>query len=480
MNDGDDIEAIKVDLGKVEDHLRLEDNMLRDLKFAATAMLNFETHILEEAHFSHHLSIISAHFRTIQLQVLALVRGLGDLLHHRVTPDLISFGELKQGFEALKLTASLQGLEPLLDEAGGLYNLPASHFYSKQNFTFFIAIGVPLGDPTREMKLFHYLPFPTRLNNSGLLSHVVALPEVEFLGVSELTKTYYELSAGDLQLCNKMNERYICPPTGVQLGGEESCLVNLYVGNSAGIIRNCEHKLARRNYVLQKDVHTFQVYLHSKEMIKLECSFSSNSISKSFQGIMAITLPFGCSVTIANYIFSSKRPVFGKSIQLKISDLPYTDELGEEFLERIHQLENEVNRTLGHDERELEGYTFSVDLNALKDHALGAGAMATIVLLIIFAILIGCACWYKLARKKLKRKLANLRAQGNVNVNINAGDRQNSHENIPLNNLNNQTQNQNPPPTAPRRPLGAQAYPNLSNEPDSYYHGNTPRNSNQQ
>ena len=417
-NDGK-IETLQIDLGRVERHLKMEDKMLNDLSNAASIMLNIETHIQTEIYFSHYLGVLRAHFETTRLQILTLVSGLGDLLHHRITPDLINFSKLKQGFEALKLEAQMENLIPLLDEAGGLYTLPASHFYSKSNFTFFIAIGVPLGNKHSEMTLYHYLPFPTRFNNTNKYDYLMAIPEVEFLGVSELNKNYYELSAGDLQLCNKINDRYVCPPTGIQLGGEESCLVNLFEGNSAKILKTCEHKMVKRNFLIQKDIHTFQAYLHKSNMLKLDCEFMPNTVSKRLQGIVSIHLPFGCTASVQNYKFSSKRPVFGKSIDLKVSDLPYTDELGPEFLEKIATLETKVNATLQEDSEDLDGFSLYIDKKTFGGHALGAGIVASIILGTLLCVSLGCVLWYRTARRRLKKRLRNNSENRNNTININ-------------------------------------------------------------
>ena len=93
--------------------------------------------------------------------------------------------------------------------------------FNATTFELMVAINVPIEDPTREMTLYHYIQFSSRVNNSHNSYFVVPRPETEFLGVSLKTKTYIELSAGDLTMCKQLPGKKVCPKTAITLGGAE-------------------------------------------------------------------------------------------------------------------------------------------------------------------------------------------------------------------------------------------------------------------
>lgn len=426
LSSGDDLNhKMTVALGEVKDRFHADERHLRHLDNAILALTKMEAHIHHASEFELHLGTVDRHFETLRLHTYSLKRGIAELMHHRVTPDLISYSKLRLGFERVIRDAEEKGLLPVVENAADLYRLPAQYIFNKETFEIFVAVAVPLAEKSREMKLYHFLPFPTKVNGSDGDQFIIARPEVSFLGVSDLTKTYIELSAGDLSLCTKLEGIYACPQSGVQLGGASSCLVALYKSDVRSIFKTCDHSLAKRNYVLQKDDHVFQLYLHEPQLITLSCSFNKNEHAKQFRGIVNVNLPYGCTGDIDSFKFTSRKTIMGHTVKLKVSDVPYADEMPDQFKTVLSALERQANHTLTHDEKILGDTKYKIDIAQFHSTAAGMGTLTALGLIACIILGIGIYCCWRRGRRNFKRELE--RSQGtqlNVNLNTSAPEEQ--------------------------------------------------------
>ena len=417
LNDGTS-EYLQVQLGKLQKYTKIEGKHIERMNKSIKAMLKIETDIVGRNDFYVHYNQLSEHFESLRLKVHELNRGLSELLHSKITPDLIEYYKLRQGFERIVLEAKAAQMIPVTKDAAELYSLPASHVFNGEDLTFFIAIGIPLADPMAKMELYHYIPFPTFVRIREDSYYIIAKPEKQFLGVNTVTKTYYELDAGSLALCQKLHEIYLCPPTGIQVGGEESCIVALFKGDAQKIFKVCEHSLASKNYIIQKDAHQFQMYVHDDQLVKVTCDFSEQESSKKFNGIFNVFLPYGCSAEIKNFKVSSKTPIFGKTIKIKISDLPYGEEAPDTFKEKIKHIERETNKTFNADENQIKDILVNLDLGEERTFHLSIGLIITSFL----CFLLLCSCCIIYCRRTIKKKLRKqmeARNQGGINLTIN-------------------------------------------------------------
>ena len=118
-------------------------------------------------------------------------------------------------------------------------------------------------------------------------------------------------------LCTRVGGMDACPQTGIQLGGSASCIVSLFRGAIKGIFKTCEHKLANKNYLLQKDSQNFQLYLHEPQQLKISCEFSDSIHEKKFSGVLNVKLPFGCSGEVESFQFLlTQKHLWGKQSSL--------------------------------------------------------------------------------------------------------------------------------------------------------------------
>ena len=419
-------DKLAVDLGIIQDRIGHDETHLADLDEAVMSLFQVEKRISSIIHFENSLNTLARHFEGIREKATSYANGVADLLHARVTPSLIDYGKLKLGFDAVRSQAAANGLAPVINNPADLYTLPASYMFNPQSLVLFVAISVPLYEQAREMDLYHFLPFPTRVNNSKGLTHIVAMPDASFLGVSSLTKTYVEMSAGDLALCTRVGGIYACPQTGIQLGGSASCIVSLFRGDVKGIFKTCEHKLANKNYILQKDSQNFQLYLHEPQQLKISCDFSDSIHEKKFTGVLNVKLPFGCSGEVESFQFSSHKALMGQTIKLKLSDLPYADEVPHQFQSVIEALERHANDTLTHDEKLLGDSKYVIDLAHFRSNLSGVGTisvMAVVGLLILGALIY---CFWRRGRRNFKRKIEarrretdNIEMRAPLEINVN-------------------------------------------------------------
>ena len=465
----EDNSHLQIELGEVEKQLRMEENHLIKLDHSLRALMSFENAILTRELFVEHLKEVESHFNTLRIQVDALIRGLGHLLHHNLHPDLVGYHKLKRGFEALILEVESQGLKTVVDQPGALYTLPVAHMFNASSMSFFVAIGVPLVRENDAMKLFHFMPFPTRVNITGKLQHIVAQPERDFLAVNPLKKTYFELDSGDLMLCEKVGEAHVCPSSGVQLGGTTSCLVNLYKGSPMDIFKTCPHTLASHNFVLQKDKHNFQLYLHEPQLLKVTCDFSEMESAKKFRGIIGCKLPFECRGEIDGYSFEARKPIFGQNIKIKVLDLPYGEEVPDTFREQLKTLELDANKTFGENSRMIHTLATDWEKNRREHQHTQIGVLISLSLILV--IIMGCLgfCCWKRGRRNFQRKMRE-RAQ-QINVNIDNGQHLAEPQEVEMRPLHPHSRPASQPPVYDRvPPTGPRPGSNMSDQP-SYYAG---------
>ena len=393
----DSEDHLQVKLEEVAHQLNSEEDSIKELHKTMSSLMRVETKIVSLEHFQELLSTLHFHFAALRIRVNNLIQGLADLLRHHVSPSLISYHALKLGFQTIIDKALSNGLQPIIANAADLYTLEASHLFDKNTFSLFVSIAVPLEDPRDSMELYSYLPFPTAVNTSGssVPKFILAKPENPFLAVNDQTQTYLELQTSDLLLCHNLGRKYICPKNGVKMGSQNSCLVSLYQGDSQGIFDNCEHTLANRDFILQKNFNSYLIYIHNNKQLDIKCKFSENEHSKTFSKIITLFLPFDCIASLGGTQIQAHSPIMGKNIRIKVTDIEYGLQMPLTFQSHLDQMEREANNSLTHSEKILGDIKHVITDNTTHVHRTNWATLG--ILLFLGIVTLGCSgyCAYK-------------------------------------------------------------------------------------
>ena len=151
------------------------------------------------------------------------------------------------------------------------------------------------------------------------------------------------------------------------------------------------YTLAKRDFVLQKDYNNFQIFLSDTKQLQIKCDFTESEHSKPFSNIINLFLPFGCTAIFGSTRVEAIKPVYGRNIKIKVTDLAYAVQMPTTFKSHLEKLEREANASLTHAEQVLGDFKDLIVNTSFHSHATG---IATIVIVTILGILFCFCFWY--------------------------------------------------------------------------------------
>jgi hypothetical protein len=222
-------------------------------------------------------------------------RGLEALLHKGLSPLLVNSTQLTTSVSALKKKAAHQGFITPVEEAGFLYQLPASFISSKDGIVT-IFVHVPLLIPNNVLAIYEFVNMPMALN--GSIHSVQVDPESHLLAVNIDRDGFLILTLDQLEACDRLGQLYLCPDTNYLMKDFESyCLTSLFLHRSAAATKTCPTAIVpERIVVTQMARNEFYVFHPKTQILSIDCpqeSARSNS-RLEFRGARLISIPFGC------------------------------------------------------------------------------------------------------------------------------------------------------------------------------------------
>ena len=258
-----------------DQHLHQHDLAIIDLKdqLHVLAALMGKNNILTE------MDAISLYVTTLTNRLLEQIRILKKTIimakYNRANPDFFSTNFLEN---------SIKEISKLLPK---FYELVSTHYIDWYNFEttmilqsdgFFLALHAPIFNPSHKFNAYYFRSLPMLMKNNN--SFLMIKPEAPILGITKNKKLYIELSNLDLQNCNLISQKYICPKIKVlRKDFEKSCTFQLFQNNQAKAAPICPKIFGpRREMIVEISKNTFQFIFPNDKMVTEICPNRSQTI----------------------------------------------------------------------------------------------------------------------------------------------------------------------------------------------------------
>ena len=337
---------------------------------------------------STYANSLSRHIRDIQ-------NGLFTLLtSNKLHPNLVSWGEAKEGISKLRKIAMKHGKELMLENDEDLFQLKSS-FVAWKHGIVSILVHIPAITPSSKLRLYKFYGLPQRKGNAFEMR---IENEDKYLAINSEATMFTTLP--DLRQCTAMRDMYLCNKVNLlQKANSQSCLFNLFSKNGKSR-ESCTYKVLK--------IKSYGVRLSSNELyfspegnrssIQIKCNNKENADFLEVTQPMIIKLREGCSISTHDFIFKVHKTIGTEEINSQTISVPnnalwelfHDTDLGKDvqnFLEdmkekpisiRIPDLEQKFHLKTLHHKNKLATSVFST---------------TAIILLIAFLVL--CFCIYK-------------------------------------------------------------------------------------
>ena len=415
-------DKLHVAVANVNHRFDADEKRQRNLEHELYKVTQAEEELISRGIFTRLLESLDAHLEDVRAEVQAAIRGMSSLLLKELSPDLIPFEIVREGLKLLEVELHKNNLVPILDTIASIFSLPASHVLDHHTLEIFVVIRVPVQERTNRLTLYHYVDFPASI---GRGQYIIPQPDYDFIAVNNIKSTFKELKSGDLLLCEKTPNLYICPLHSVNVKSDETCLVALFKGKGDMINRLCPSKSASRDMVLQRQDNVFQVYFHNMQTLTFSCHDSHNVLTRSFAGTRQVTLPYGCKAESHAFSFSAKAALHGHLIPIRVHQIPYfnigTAGKDDQILTTVNNLESDIKKTAMEDRSNIQQAkkgTENIEFDSYRHIPMISLAVLGLITLVLAVIYICCWC---------RREIRAFQMAGN---NLPHGD----HELQPMNN----------------------------------------------
>ena len=239
---------------------------------------------------------------------MAAVAQLGDidqLIRGRLSVNLIEPHYLRSILasvnQALKQQSSNLFVKPDITTYYKFDNMVIS---SHDEHFLYIKIKIPVSSPTTEFSLYKIdtVPVPTSVNNT---IYTLMQGYQQWLAISRDGQAYLELTEPQaFQIKAVLNQRNFL----ATMAHNESCVLNLFFGNTRGILSTCRHTLIKNPVHTLEFVYTlphqgYLIYTPARSWT-LSCSNSSklprpasNTTDIIHKGLFTIHIQCGCKLT---------------------------------------------------------------------------------------------------------------------------------------------------------------------------------------
>ena len=287
-------QAIQVNSNQIEKIKRVMKQFLR--KFSKNQYNGYIQHVkirLLEAVHNHNY------------QILTWYNALTELMQSKLHPQLFDAEQLKQEYQLLARKVGEKGYILLSPGPAVLFTSPVSFYLDKSKNLIHFFVHVSLSKKT-PLKLFRQLEIPMVLK--GHPARVVDKRGDNILAVDDNGNVGLSLTLGDLSMCQKTINTYICPEQKVYRRNiQHTCLGALYIGDAANIETYCDIEFysTPREESVQAINETSVVIFSSRPMhASLSCPPSKGTNIPVPEGQSIISIDSTCSLSTRNFIFS--------------------------------------------------------------------------------------------------------------------------------------------------------------------------------
>ena len=229
-------------------------------------------------------------------QYSRLFSGIEQLRNsHRLNSALIHPPYVNDALTKLSADLRKDFKDLLFEDKNDIYQLETS-YVMLPNFTLEVFVHIPVGDHSKKLRLYEFVPAPIRLSDHPQLFQVE--PYRIHLAVGKTRQDEYkELSGKDLTACRVLQHFYYCPHQAViGFDHEKSCLSGLYWNEDEVVRQSCPLKpIPHDDYFVQLNPSDFVLALDKKEMFRFYCDGEDKGVL-ALEGILKLSIPPGCMV----------------------------------------------------------------------------------------------------------------------------------------------------------------------------------------
>ena len=246
--------------------------------------------------------------------------GFLQLSNRKLSPILIDPTMISSAVDELRHKMEEQGYELLVESLEDVYSSETSHVLYA-NMTLRTFVHLPGSKRRGEMEVFKYIPMPLQIKDQLLLP----VPPTSYLVLSKDRTQSREMTSSLFSLCQTTKTFLDCPQSSIydkRVGS--SCLLAMYRGNDADIIRLCEwSRQPVTDHLEQIGPNSFLLYQTVLGEVTLRCK--GDRYPSRFSGLRRVEVPPGCTVTSDSFIFEGQLDVVSEPRLLEIVPLNLTE-----------------------------------------------------------------------------------------------------------------------------------------------------------
>ncbi len=318
---GAQLDAMNLTIARIIDHSRLlatiQDVMLLEQYLQAYISLEGET-------------------------IRKLIRGLYELLQHRLSPDIIKPDILLSALRKLALHADKSGFLLAINHTTDIFQCEASFRTYNEFDGIEIYVHIPIYRPESKLLLYRYIATPQMAVESD--NAFMLQSPLNVFAVAKDNTQYFVTDMTHLQTCIKLNEWRFCEKTIImQKNFSRTCLSSLYMGIDTAWQKCLIEVLPREPLVTPVGRSDFIIYHPKKDSFTVVCGTSIEQVT--FVGVQPLHLGPGCRAESGQQQF-----VFDMSLHffqnISISGLNLTTISATPLLDRLKDMEEVIVPTL--------------------------------------------------------------------------------------------------------------------------------------
>ncbi len=263
-------------------------------------------------------ALVSA-IEVFEITLVTWAEGLSSIIRGSLDPRMLTAEQLRASFAELKQQAERRGYKLLEDSVTSLFRHPISYLAAGDILTVFVHIPIARRTP---LHLYRHVPVPVDINGQAI--QVTSGQDNTFLAVDRELKFGIELSASELQTCERGRDSYICPKAAVlRRNIRQSCLGAIFLGDAAEMRARCTIHLLDHDdeRVFAVNQTSFAVFTPKATFYTVTCPPSYHPVNLRLpSGLSFHSVNPACSAQTAEHVF---RPQEDLSIEGRFLELPF-------------------------------------------------------------------------------------------------------------------------------------------------------------
>jgi hypothetical protein len=235
--------------------------------------------------------------------------GLTDLLHGKLSPELLSPETVKGALKKLQIKLQKKNLVLAIDNFHQAYNYPVS-YRQYPNLTIVVHLHIPALREHDILDLYKFMPLPLILESEQGTAYATPLPEHQYLAINQDQSQYRVMPAADLaNECSHIGDLFICRHSNlVAKKSRPNCLVALFTNSEQQIRDMCAFDFRPKNdELVQLGESTFLLFQTEASPIAFFCDASASMPPIPAEtGVQQITVPAGCTAEARSFIFEAQ------------------------------------------------------------------------------------------------------------------------------------------------------------------------------